>query len=263
MRVATAQLPDLDNSDDRIFTTANAVIVLDGASAFVPVPIPAAAYADTLGREVQQRLTDEPAAELANTLADAIAATATALDLTPGESPSATVAIARVRAGHVDVLVLGDTQVVLPDQIIRDDRLGALGFAASRKYRDRLASGTGYDDEHRDLLRELQTEQAKHRNRDGGYWIAEATPDAAYHAITTRRPTDEVPWLVLATDGAYTPMQHLGLDDWPHVAAATSRDLGAVLARCHQWEADDDPNGRALPRAKRHDDKSLAAISGV
>lgn len=260
MRVATAQLPDLDNSDDRTFTTDNAVIMLDGASAFVPVPVAAATYADTLGLEVQQRLIDDPAAELVDTLADAITDTASELDLTPGESPSATVAIARVHSGHVDLLVLGDTQVALPGEIIRDDRLGALGFTASRKYRDRLASGTGYDDEHRALLRELQTEQAKHRNRDGGYWIAEATPDAAHHAITTRRPTAEVPWLVLATDGAYKPMEHLGLADWPHVAAATSRDLGALLARCHQWEADADPEGRELPRAKRHDDKSIATI---
>ncbi len=263
MRVATAQLPDLDNSDDRTFTTDNAVIMLDGASAFVPVPVAAASYADTLGLEVQQRLTDDPAAELADTLADAITDTASALELTPGESPSATVAIARVHSGRVDLLVLGDTQVALPGEIIRDDRLGALGFTASRKYRDRLASGTGYDDEHRALLRELQTEQAKHRNRDGGYWIAEATPEAARYAITSWRPAAEVPWLVLATDGAYKPMEHLGIAAWEIVAQSTSAELFETLYRCWRWEEEQDPHGQNQPRAKRHNDKSLAAVSGV
>ncbi len=263
MRVATAQLPDLNNSDDRTFTTDNAVIMLDGASAFVPVPVAAATYADTLGREVRQRLTDDPAAELADALADAITDTANQLDLTPGESPSATVAIARVHAGHVDLLVLGDTQVALPSEIISDDRLSALGLTASQTYRDRLASGTGYDDEHRALLRELQTEQAKHRNRDGGYWIAEATPEAAHHAITTRRPAAEVPWLVLATDGAYKPMEHLGIASWEVVAQSTSAELFEILFRCWRWEEEQDPHGHDQPRAKRHDDKSLAAVSGA
>lgn len=261
MRVATAELAGRDHSDDRTFTTDNAVIMLDGASAFVPVPVPAATYADTLGRQIRDRLTVEPVAELPDVVAAAIADTADQLELTPGESPSATVAIARTHGDRVDLLVLGDTQVALPGEIIRDDRLADLGFSTSRKYRERLANGSGYDDEHRALLRELQTEQAKHRNRDGGYWIAEAVPDAAHHAITTHRPISDVPWLVLATDGAYKTLEHLGLADWPTIAAASSDQLAELLARCHRWEAEADPSARELPRAKRHDDKSLAAVT--
>lgn len=261
MRVATAELAGRGHSDDRTFTTDNAVIMLDGASAFVPVPVPAATYADTLGRKLRDRLMVEPAAELSDTLATAIAATADRLDLAPGESPSSTVAIARAHGDRFDLLVLGDTQVALPGEIIRDDRLADLGFSASRKYRERLTNGSGYDDEHRALLRELQTEQAKHRNRNGGYWIAEADPAAAHHAITTHRPISGVPWLILATDGAYKTLEHLGLADWPRLAAASSDQLAELLAQCHQWEAEADPSARELPRAKRHDDKSLAAVT--
>ncbi|WP_410585838.1 hypothetical protein [Amycolatopsis sp. lyj-108] len=40
----------------------------------------------------------------------------------------------------------------------------------------------------------------------------------------------------------------------------TAADLHDILARCHTWEDDVDPVARALPRAKRHDDKILAAV---
>lgn len=261
MRVAAAQLPAQDDSDDKLFTTPNAVIMLDGASAFVPVTVPASTYADRLGRSIQQRLTEHPDATLTDVLADAIADTAEALDLTPGESPSSTVAIARVRDRLVDVLALGDTQIVTPRETIRDDRMDRLELAPRRKYRERLAAGTGYDDEHRAALRELPAEQAKHRNRNGGYWIAEATRQAAQHAITATWPITDVPWVVLATDGAYEPMEHLGLADWSSIAHATSAELDAILHRCHQWEEHDDPSATAMPRAKRHDDKAIAAVT--
>lgn len=260
MRVAAAQLPAQDNSDDKLFTTPNAVTMLDGASAFIPVSVAASTYAETLGRHIQHALTERPDAELADTLAEAIDATARELALSPGESPSSTVAIARVHQDTVDLLVLGDTEIVTPHETVCDDRIGQLPLVPRQKYRDRLAAGGGYNDEHRRLLRELQAEQAEHRNRNGGYWIAEASPEAASRAVITAYPAAETPWLVLATDGAYKTMAHLGLDDWPSLAHSTEQQLNATLERCREWEEHQDPQGRKLPRAKRHDDKCLAAI---
>ncbi|WP_158633223.1 hypothetical protein [Amycolatopsis sp. WAC 04182] len=37
-------------------------------------------------------------------------------------------------------------------------------------------------------------------------------------------------------------------------------DLHDIVTRCHTWEHDADPDARTLPRAKRHDDKTLAAV---
>lgn len=36
--------------------------------------------------------------------------------------------------------------------------------------------------------------------------------------------------------------------------------LNRLLSECHRWEAEDDPDGRLLPRAKRHDDKALVVV---
>jgi hypothetical protein len=250
----------MEESADKIFVTPNAVIMLDGASAFVPVPVPASTYADYLGRLIADALTTNPSADLTEVLADAIKATADYLELQPGKSPSSTVTIARERDGQLDLLVLGDNLVILPDEIITDDRIDQLDLEPRRKYRERLAAGHGYDDEHRALLRELQTQQAQHRNKPGGYWIAETDPTAAHHAITASRLVAVTPWAILATDGAYNTMEYIGLVTWPPIPGTNNTQLTDILEACQLWERETDPSANELPRAKRHDDKSLTTI---
>lgn len=218
MHVTYAQLPPAEHSDDRVFVTPHAVIVLDGASAFTPVPVSAAIYADTLGRRIAELLTAEPSAELRSVLAEAIAHAAAKLDLRPGESPSSTVSILRETDTTIDVLVLGDSPVVIgaPKPItITDDRLARLELPEQAAYRNRLAAGSGFDDEHAVLLAKLQHHQADYRNRTGGYWIAEINLTAPHHAISRRVPRDETTWAVLATDGAWEPLRCLRFTDWP------------------------------------------------
>ncbi|MGW4593285.1 hypothetical protein ACWEKJ_38710 [Amycolatopsis thermoflava] len=251
----------MEESADKIFVTPHAVILLDGASAFVPVPVPASAYADYLGRFLAGALTGDPAADLQEILAEGIKATAAHYDLKAGESPSSTVTIARERDEHLDLLLLGDNTVILPGgEILTDDRIDRLDLEPRRKYRERLAAGHGFDDEHRALLRELQTQQAKYRNRPGGYWIAEANPAAASHGITSTREINEVDSGILLTDGAYNTMQQIGLLDALRVNSSTSDQLSLLLAHCHHWEEFGDRAGRQLPRAKLHDDKAIAVM---
>lgn len=267
MRAVTAQLPDPEHSDDRVVITDHAAVMLDGASAFLPVPVPARVYADRLGRYIRDFLDTDPQQELRALLAAAIQRTARDFDLVPGSSPSSTVTIIRESGdppGNLDILVLGDNLVVLPDHIMTDDRLDRVAEHEHRTYQARLATGAGYDIEHYALIKQLQTRQAQMRNRPDGYWIAEADPHAAYQAVTVRRPLDATPWVILATDGAYGTMQHLGLDDWSSLATRAMQNEDAltdVLRQCQSWEAKNDPTGRELPRAKRHDDKSLAVLS--
>ncbi|WP_199429156.1 hypothetical protein [Qaidamihabitans albus] len=260
MRVSAAQLPGIDNSDDKVFTTEDAVIMLDGASAFVPVPVAASTYADRLGRHLRDALNAAPDGDLRTILADTIERTTRDLGLAPGKSPSSAVTIVRELGDQFELLVLGDNLIVLPDEVLTDDRMDRLDLVPRRTYRARLAAGTGYDDEHKALLRELQSQQAERRNQPGGYWIAETDPTAADHAIVTTRPTESAPWVVLATDGAYNTMDYLGLNDWPGLRGADPNELRTMLHQCETWEAHADPDAQELPRAKRHDDKSVAVL---
>lgn len=259
LRAHCAQLPAPAGSDDRAFITDNAVIVLDGASAFAPQSLPAATYSETLGRQIARRLTEHPDDPLKDCLRDSIGATAAALNLSPGPTcPSSTVAIARSSDDHIDLLCLGDSLIVHPNGRLTDDRLANLATDHRQAYRDRLSKGHGYDQTHAQLLHALQTSQREHRNKPDGYWIAEADPSAADHAVTDRIPMLPDGWLVLATDGAYRPLEHRELDDWHEIAAMTPQALRNVLTDCDEWETHVDPHGQILPRAKRHDDKTLA-----
>ncbi|MDQ3431585.1 MAG: hypothetical protein M3467_05085 [Actinomycetota bacterium] len=265
MRVDIAQLPEPPNGQDRVHTAPNAVIVLDGATAFTPVPVDAGTYADELGGRIAAHLTDRPSAGLVDVLASAVGGARDHLGLfSSGRSPSSTVSIVRVDGAHVDVLVLGDSPVIVGHidqelEVLVDDRLARLPNPHRAAWRRRLSDHHGYDEQHRAILREMQTVQSSQRNRAGGYFIAEADPGAAYQAITRRYSRRHVGWAILATDGAVDLLQHLGLDNWPAIAADPTQ-ASRLLHRASAWEAYADPDGRQLPRAKRHDDKTLAVI---
>ena len=264
MRIATAQLPQAPHGADRVVTAGNAVAVLDGASAAEPGGVPPGRYADRLGASITAALTARPGAALTEILAVAIGAATCSLGLAGHDCPSSTVAMARVAGGRIDLLVLGDSFIFYDKGpgtgVLTDDRLAALRLPGQRHYRQRLAGGRGYDDTHAAVLRDLRREQRRHRNRPGGYWIAETDPAAARQARTLTLPAYAVGWAVLATDGAVNTARHLGLDDWQALAQCDPATLARFLEHCHDWEEHADPGGQQFPRAKRHDDKTIACL---
>ncbi|WP_280315710.1 PP2C family serine/threonine-protein phosphatase [Nocardia abscessus] len=262
MQLATAQLA-AQSGDDRIAATDNSVVVLDGASCFTPQGTAAGTFVDALSNELVHHL-HSGHKDLRNALSSAIATTKDQLSLEPGSSPSSTVAIVRFNRHTIETLVLGDSMIVIGENddsydVVVDERLAELDLPEARLYQRRLEAGAGYDDKHRAILAQLQRSERAHRNRQGGYWIAEADPAAANHALVAQYPRQDTEWVILATDGAAEPLTTLGIS-WPQVARMNEVELSALLSLCHQWESTEDPDGQQQPRAKRHDDKTLAVI---
>ncbi|WP_406282380.1 protein phosphatase 2C family protein [Nocardia sp. NBC_00881] len=261
MKVVTAQL-STDSGEDRVLVTCRAVAVLDGASSYGPDVPPATLYVDTLADQLYRTIDNDT--DLSDVLREAIRSTAEKLDLHPGTAPSSTVAIVRLDGNVLDYLVLGDSPIIIGGsdgsvRTIADTRLADLQLPESGAYRERLKRGSGYDERHRGLLRSLQRRQRANRNREGGYWIAEADPSAASEAVTLRTPVDGIDWVVLATDGATNSIAALGIS-WHDVARLDNMELESLLARCRRWESSIDPDGQYQPRSKRHDDKTVAVI---
>lgn len=263
MKAQVAQLAGDGDNADRTFTADHYAIVLDGASAFLPVDVDPGTYASTLGTDIAHQLDDDTAVDLPAVVRTAITRTAERLDLTPSRSPSSTVAILRTRENEADLYVLGDSPIHYGTNQhvdrLDDLRLARIAPAERRHYQERLRAGHGYDDQHRELLATLQRAQREARNTHGGYWIAEADPAAADHGITRTLAANAITWAVLASDGA-TDIVHLAGRSWHDIAHADSDDLAALLAQLNQWETNTDPDGRVCTRAKRHDDKTLVAI---
>ena len=249
-------------TQDRTVRLPGAVAVLDGASAPEPADRDGGWYADRLAAELADRLPGPY--DLATVLADSIAAVTSEHRLVPGRSPSSTVTLLRWDAEHVDGLVLGDSPLVVATtagiDVLVDERLATVAPAQRVAYHDRLAAGGGYDDGHRDLLRALVGEQRRHRNRPDGYWIAEAAPLAARHALTRRWPAAEVRTALLASDGVSRGIGR-AVPDWAAALALVDRLGPDALLDAVRGPERADPDGRAWPRAKPYDDQALVVVS--
>jgi hypothetical protein len=266
MEVRFSQLPGGTASADRMVVIPDAVIVLDGASAFEPVDVGPGIYAETLGHSIADELRQASEMPVAAAVAEAIRRTTAELDLRPGASPSSTVAVLRVRADVADIYSLGDSPIhygiAHRAHRLVDDRISTVAKPLRDHYIAQLRAGHGYNDAHRAALVELQRAQLQARNVEGGYWIAETDPAAARHAVTETVDRNAIEWAVLATDGAADFIEHAG-HGWHGIAQYGTEQLAALLARIHEWEDTSDPDGRHMPRARRHDDKTIAAIASV
>jgi hypothetical protein len=261
--VSAASLPGGEPpGQDRWGTTSRSVVVLDGATSYSPEAPPADEYVDVLLEALLRRVDD---GDVREQLRAALVETVERLGLTPGAAPSSTVLILRVGDELVEVAALGDSTAVIGFQDgttarVSDDRLGAIAVEQRVEYRRALEHGEGYGEAHRTRLCELQRSERPSRNRTGGYWIAEAEPAAAYELIIRTFPRSTVRWAVLASDGV---QKHLDrLDAWSSAANFDDGGLGTLVRDVQTWETETDPDGRRLPRSKRHDDKTIAVWRG-
>lgn len=251
-------------SEDRVVVLPNAVVLLDGATALRPNSYSGGWYAEQLSLEIAGRLRDVPTADLTALLADSIDAVAGQYGLVPGDSPSSTVAMLRWDESSVDALVLADSPIIArcADGSIRrltDDRLAEMPRGGG--YRERLRTGGGWGADHLTALREGAAQVGVWRNRDGGFWVAEADPAAAHQAVRARWPRAELDVVLLASDGVSCGVDDYGVfPDWSAVfELVTDRGPVAALDAVRAAERGD-PDGARWPRAKPHDDQSLVLV---
>lgn len=230
-------------SEDHVVVTANTVVVLDGATAPHDQPHSGGWYARRLAERLEKDLTSAPTDDLGALLAGSIAAVAAEHRLPARRSPSSTVAMLRWCADSVEALVLADSPVVVftasGPEVLADTRLSDLRRAGRLRTRadvDRL------------------------RNTRGGFWVAEADPTAAAHAVRRSWPRRDVEAVLVATDGVSIGVEQYHVMDWPWMLELVrARGAGAVLDEVRGAELGD-PSALRWPRAKRHDDQALALI---
>jgi hypothetical protein len=270
--VTTGELPGSGRpSEDRIVQAPGAVIVLDGVSTVSDSEPRGGWYAQLLGDGLASLLTADPEADLRQVLEQAIAAIVREHGLVAGSSPAATVSVVRQRGEMTDALVLADSPVIARTiggkvDPVRDDRLARLisGRPEVQEYQAWLRAGRGFEvPEHRGLLQKLRAHQIRHLNNGapGGYWVAEAVPEAARHAVVRSWPTAEIADILVMTDGASAGVEEYGLyPTWDDLAHACLLDGPDKILRAIQEAEAEDPDGRRWPRYKPSDDKALAFL---
>ncbi|AOS65894.1 hypothetical protein [Actinoalloteichus hymeniacidonis] len=285
--VEVAERPGTDRSEDRVVVLPRAVVLLDGATMLTPRERNGGWYAQQLAAELAERLPSQTA-DLQTILADAITTLVQRYDLVPGDSPSSTVSLLRWDDEVVEGLVLADSPVVAftdsGPRPLTDDRLAALRESNRRSedqdrrqadpvrpdsvdatpptgFRDRLRTGGGFGEGHRAALGAAMGRTARLRNVPGGFWVAEARPEAAFQAMVAAWPRAEVRDVLLASDGVSCGVDDYGIfPDWTAFGErARTAGVQAVLDDVRAAE-ESDPDGRRWPRAKRHDDQSLVHV---
>lgn len=230
-------------SEDCVVITPNAVALLDGATETRESLPSGGWYARRLAARIQVELSAAPEADLAALLAESIQAVALDHDLHPGQSPASTVTVLRWNDHRIDALVLADSPAVAftrsgPEVLVdtRPTDLRTAGILRTSADADRL------------------------RNVEGGFWVAEADPAAAAHALRRSWDRRDVEAVLLATDGVSIGVDEYGVLNWPDaLVLARERGGDAVLDIVRAAEHAD-PGCVRWPRSKRHDDQALAIV---
>ncbi|MBA8827199.1 hypothetical protein FHX42_004583 [Saccharopolyspora lacisalsi] len=261
--VEVAERAGGERSEDVVLTLPNAVALLDGATSVRPTEYTGGWYAQRLVEALRPRLSTSD--DLADLLAAAITEVADRYGLRAGRAPSSTASLLRWDDETVEALVLADSPVVVftaaGPHPVTDDRLANLRSEGRGGYRERLRTGGGFGPGHDEELRAAVDRTGRWRNVEGGFWVAEADPRAAYRATRATWRRDEVHSALLASDGVSCGVDEYEIyPDWSALLEQAF-DAGArsVLEQVRDAESSD-PDGRRWPRPKRHDDQALALV---
>ncbi|MBD0689367.1 protein phosphatase 2C domain-containing protein [Streptomyces sp. CBMA123] len=239
---ASVPTPGTDGDGDDYALTGNTwAVALDGATANgLPTGCThtVAWYVRKLAAGLGTRLatTAVPLPEvLRAAIADLAAFHGRTCDMTCPDSPSSTVAAARITEDEVELMVLCDSPILVLTsagevQVVTDTRTRHL---------------PGYTPDHLSAL----------RNRDPGFWVASTDPAAADRAVTRTLPRDSVAAVAVLTDGASRLADHYGWT-WEELMDALL-NLGPreVIRLTREEEA-----VRSPERGKPHDDATAIII---
>lgn len=265
MRVVVASEPGSPDraNEDWVLTTPDVIAVMDGATARTDTGCRhgVAWFSTQLGAAVVRRAGDRGSSlvgALAGAIAD-VAALHPECDLTHPGTPSAATAVVRVAGDAIEYLVLGDV-MVLADvagkvQAISDERVSQTA-PAERAEADRYPIGSR---EKAAAMVAMKHIELAARNAEGGYWVAEANPSAASHALTGEFSHREVTRLAVLTDGA---ARALSFDLMSAADLLDTLDTSGPAKLIDQVRAAEisDPVGARWPRNKRSDDATVAYV---
>lgn len=244
-------------NEDWAGATTSTIVVLDGVT--VPADLGTGCthgtpwYVRQLGARLLAAADTQPVTPLVDLLADAITAVADlhrdTCDLEHLGSPSAAVAVLRDTGTTLDYLILADVSIVI------DGPNGVEGFTDRRveEVLRRTTDGTSKD------MQAGIVERRRHwRNRPGGYWVAEATPDVAAHAIAGTIPSNGVRRAAVLTDGAACLVDQYHLTDWGGALDLLDQAGPEELIRRVRHAELEDPYMVRWPRYKPGDDATAA-----
>ncbi|MER7815238.1 protein phosphatase 2C domain-containing protein [Streptomyces sp. NPDC096153] len=267
MRISFASSPRPGReNEDFVIASPDVAVVLDGAG--IPDGLSTGCvhgvpwFVQQLGTELHRRAVEQQAG-LTECLADSIHHVsqmhASTCDLSNPMTPTATVAMVRVRGESLEWLALSDSTIVINGrdglQAVSDHRVSDV--TASQRI-DMAAALKGLSET--DRRRRLAYAQRDVMNQAEGYWVAAHDPKAAEEALTGSSPLVDVRTVALLTDGAARPVDDFHEMTWTEAMHhLESEGPEGLIDRTRAME-NADPNAERWPRRKCHDDATAALL---
>jgi hypothetical protein len=225
-------------------------------------------FARRLGVHLLARLVDREDRTMAQCLADALAETAALhgarCDLAHPNTPSATVAAARLRGSVVEYLVLGDALLVVDTGAHGGIRVHGDNqpFPAGEELRRRLRAVPPGSPQRATLRQKYAMALCAARNTGHGPWAAAALPRAAEHAETGSVRRADLRALAALSAGAAAYVTRFSLGDWPHALTMMDRSGPQELLRKLRAAEATDPQCSRWPRDAARADAAAVYSSG-
>jgi len=227
-------------NEDFVGSVVGAVVLLDGAGIRGTESIcrhGVAWYTHSLGGALLGRLSRDDGRDLAEILGESIEDVASrhraTCDIGDPSSPQATVALVRVvEEQHLDVLVLGDSFVLLDQgsgqsSIVTDGREVSVRHECMAALEGIPPATPAYEQA---LQHVIECLRAK-RNRSDGYWIAKDDPRAADQAVRVSAPLAGGTGVGLLSNGASRVVDPYRLATWLEVVRMLDRTGPAEVIR--------------------------------
>ncbi|MFF3323093.1 protein phosphatase 2C domain-containing protein [Streptomyces sp. NPDC002889] len=267
MRVSFASSPRPGReNEDFVIASPDVAVVLDGAG--IPDGLSIGCvhgvpwFVQQLGTDLHRRAIGQRTS-LTECLADAIRHVSqlhgSTCDLGNPMTPTATVAMVRLRGQRMEWLALSDSTVAIK-------RLHGLQTISDHRLSDVTTSQL---DEMAESLRGMESEERRRRlayaqraamNTTDGYWVAAHDPKAAEEALVGSTPLAEIHTAALLTDGAARPVDDFHAMTWGEAMhQLESEGPQSLINRARAME-NADPEGKRWPRGKRHDDATAVLL---
>lgn len=256
-------------NEDALAVTVSSLIIIDGATGLTENRQPgwssdARWFSHRLTTLLEERLDD-----ISTSIASILATCLSDLRIEFGAEhstelgPSASVLIARLHGGALDIYSLGDCLALIGTldgtvHVLRDNAVGNLDSAVVHHLQGVAAAQSMSIAQARPLITDLLVRNRKLKNSPQGYWIADLSGTGVTHALTQTFAASNVRDVALMTDGFGASLDLVSLVTNPAEFLAGLRTIGPTqLMNALFSRLDSDPEYTSYPRLKHIDDSSV------
>jgi hypothetical protein len=276
-RIQMVTAPGGRVNDDGMFVSGNAAWIVDGATSVTPQRYcPGDGDVSWFVQTLSSYLAQELAADCDTVIGLRRALTATRdmflgligparLGSLPADLPSASLSVARIRDGSLEIANIGDCKTIVRT---RAGQTRPYGTSDVERYdrklvefiKTQLGMGKNYINDIWPELLPMIRSNREMKNKPGGYWVADLSNIAATGLQEFKISMIDIDAIMMMTDGFYRAVDVYAMYTYENlIDAVRAEGLQTIVEKIRQIEIED-AAGTRYPRIKLQDDATAIFI---